>query len=105
MSNFINDIYKSKDCSNIIFVVYHITETRTALKEITRNVNRLVKYDNSKYHMVFRCVYKGKFVYLNEHRLISFKSLIQQQLTYFNRKFDECGWFCNYGIDINKETK
>ena len=104
MSNFINEIYKSKDCSNIIFVVYHITEAGTVLKEITRNVNRLVKYDNSKYHMVFRYVYKGKFVYLNEHSVISFKSLLQQQLTYFNRKFED-EWTCNYITPINKDIK
>ena len=89
MSAFINEIYKLKDCSNIIFVVYHITEDETVLKEITRNVDRLIKYDNSKYHIVYKYAYKGRFVYLNEHNVISFKSLIQQQLTYFNKKIEE----------------
>lgn len=105
MSNFINEIYRLKDCVNTIFAVYHMTENGTVLKEITRNVDRLVKYDNSKYHMIYKYNHKGRFIYLNENRVISFKNLIQQQLAYFNRKINESEWFCHYGIDINKDIK
>jgi len=68
-----------------IYCVYHITESGVNLLEITRDQNKLLKYNNSVYHMIYQYNYKGPLALVAPNKGVHFKSLIKQQLSHFNK--------------------
>ena len=103
MLKYINDLSVLKGQKNLIYVVYEMSEEGTKLIQITKDTDKLLKYNDSMYHMVYKMNYLGRVILLTPSKGIPFKSLIKQQLAHFNRPIENI-WEPKFGIEIKGIT-
>ena len=83
---YINDMTIPELAKDILYVVYKIGEEETKLVQITKHKSKLSIYQGSLYHLVYKMMYKGRYVIIAPNAMLPFKSLINQQLLQFKKQ-------------------